>query len=140
MKIAISFTMSLRALYEKKLALADIDEFHVGCRRDHLFPVFPDHNKVPMEASWLNSEPGFHSQYGENVISRDLLDSKALHTWEILRQWLEEKDAEGKVKYSVGNYPNLVAKFLKEGHEVWYWGEWQKPERWSHITVMEEVQ
>ena len=133
MKIAISFTMTLKSLHKGELALIDIDEFHVGCRRQHLFPAFPNQNLVPMEVSWLNEEQ--KHQHGETEIETSLCDSKAMKTWETLRQWLEEKDAEGKVKYSVGNYPALCAKLLREGHEVWYWGEWQKLDRWSHIAT-----
>lgn len=140
MKIAISFTITLENLHEKKVALVDIDEFHVGCRREHLFPAFPDHNKVPFEVSWLNKgklKGGMKSQHGEtgNVIDPSLCEPEALKTWDTLRQWMSEKDTEGKVKYSVGNYPALCAKFLREGHEVWYWGEWQELERWSHIST-----
>ena len=130
MKVAISFTITLGDLHRRKVALIDIDEFHVGCMREHLFPNYPHHNHMPYEVSWLNKEPGFRSWHGETgkSISMDMVDSKALHTWEIMRAWLVDMDAAGKVKYSVGNYPDLCRKLLKEGHEVWYSGQWQKLE------------
>lgn len=126
MRIAVSFTNTLMNLHQKLVTLEEIDEIHVGCMKDHLLPE--DVNKVPFEVSWLNSQPGFKSQYAIHVIDKTLCDQPALATWEYLREWLVKKDTEGKVKYAVGTYPELCRKLLKEGHEVWYHGEWQKAE------------
>lgn len=126
LRIAISFTITLRNVHENEISLEDIDELHVGCHREHLFPE--DTARVPMEVSWLNSSPGFkcwHGEGGVTSISRTLCDQKALSTWEDFSKWLLQKDAEGKVKYVVGNYPELVKRLQADGHKVWYHGEWQ---------------
>lgn len=136
MRIAVSFTMTLMNMHKGLVTLAEIDELHAGCTRGHLFPA--GENLVPHEVSWLDPKPpGFRSWHTENgnEIPPDLCHPEAMKTWLAMKQWIVAKDAEGKVKYSVGNYPELCRKLLKEGHEVWYDGEWQKIEnfRWAEV-------
>jgi hypothetical protein len=127
MKIAVSFTGTLKDIHNKLIVPSEIEEFHVGCQRQHI--IISEHKGlVPMELSWLNKKlRAWHGECGTEI-SRDLCDDEALWTWDLhMAKWMDRMDAAGKLKYQVGNYPDLVMKLVKEGHEVWYSGTWAKP-------------
>lgn len=130
MNIAISFTATLHDVHAGRVALADIDEFHVGCQREHLFPE--DRLLIPHEVTWLNTQkPNTHGEKG-HVVDPNICDDEALTTWYFLKHWISFMDPMGNVKYEVGNYHELAKKLLEAGHRVWYHGEWLPRDRYEY--------
>jgi len=140
MKIGISFTTLLHDLHDRKLALADLDEAHLGCQREHVFPLFPKQDFVPFEVTWLNKKARhLHGEEGSEIDpNKAEIEPEALETWETFREWLWDMDQAGKVFYSVGNYHELAVKLLRGGHAPWYHG-WKTAEDYAYELGLKEA-
>jgi hypothetical protein len=127
MRIAVSFTTTMRDIHARLVTADEIEEFHVGCKRVHI--IIPSHlGLVPMEVSWMNKQKrSWHGECGLQI-SRDLCDVESLYVWDAhMVPLMDRLEAAGKMKYEVGNYPNLVDELVEAGHTVWYNGQWERP-------------
>jgi hypothetical protein len=137
MNIAISFTATLHDLHAGRVTLAEIEEFHVGCQREHLFPE--NRLLVPHEVTWLNkTKKVTHGEVG-NEVDPNLCEDDAYYTWNFMRHWIDFMESHGKIKYQVGNYHELAKKLLEEGHRVWYSGEWLPKDRYEYKSERQVV-
>lgn len=131
MKHYVSFTSILFALSRNELSFDELDApdalLCLGCAREH-----PLGSHVPQEVSWLK---GNESQYNHECgcdISK--LTPESLILWNRFRMTLERADAQGRVRYRIGNYPAYVQKCHEEGIPVW-WQTWRQPEPDEAIVV-----
>lgn len=135
MKIAISFTSTLRSVFDGDLDLSAIESFYFGCAREHLFPKESDLQLVPMEVTWLNAEK--KRVYDKNYALLSECDGPALRAWYTLRDAVRNAEKESKVfwKDQTGDrcYPDLAKRLLGEGHQVFLNGGWVQPSYFGKV-------
>ena len=110
MKIAISFTGLLRAVFENKINLNELGMIFVGCSAEHL--PDPAGDWLPMEVSWMR-KPGDArtAQYDDHLVRKSMLGPEQVEAYTKLYKRMQEIPV-----FRVNSYWDTAWHYLNSGN------------------------
>lgn len=130
-KYFFSFSSTFSSFLEGKLSLEELKEgyFVFGPVKEH---VLSQNGRVHVLASRFNKEK--LKIHETEWIPETYLDELVLQKWLSFKGLLKELNQERVIWKEGKNYPRKCYIFLKDGHEVFWNGCWQKLENFNYLS------
>lgn len=98
----VGFTDTLNAFVRGEISLQITDQYAFGCDRLH---VIREDELVPMEITWCTE----NREVRREAVSVDEIPATLLEKWRAFERHLTSADADGRIDYRIGSYPDYVA-------------------------------
>jgi hypothetical protein len=97
----VSFTDTWKAFVREDIFPKATDRYAFGCDRLH---VIRKDELIPMEVTWCTE----NREAKREAVSVDEIPSTLLEKWRAFERQLTSADAEGRIDYRIGSYPDYV--------------------------------
>lgn len=127
MKAVVSWTMFVRGVIKGDIPLDELADanFYFSCHRSHVLGDRED-GLVPHEATWQNKvlpSVTSHDKCEDTLNVRcnpDTVDPDLFPLVQQILAMIAKADAEGRVRWQIGNQPTLINTFDDDVMVYWY--------------------
>jgi hypothetical protein len=102
----VSFTDTWKAFVMGDISPQATDRYAFGCDRLH---VIRNDELIPMEVTWCTNR----REAQREAVPVDEIPSTLLEKWRDFEVLLSSADAEGRIDYRIGSYPDYVQAHLE---------------------------
>jgi hypothetical protein len=97
----VSFTDTWKGFARGDMHPRATDRYAFGCDRSH---VIREDELIPMEVTWCTK----NRETKREAVSANEISSTLLEKWRSFERELISADAEGRIDYRIGSYPDYV--------------------------------